>query len=382
MNPPLPFSNRIRSVEASGTVRFSSLLQQLRKEGRDIIDLAIGEPMEPVPNGIIAATCRALEKGDYRYGPSGGITELRQAVAERFDGWNMHNTLITNGSKQGLYQAFQVICNPGDEVLVLTPCWGSFIHQIRLAGSVPVLVNCGDDHQPDVDAIQAALSPRTRAILVNSPNNPTGAVYSWDHLKAISALCLENDLYVVTDEAYEDFVFDGGLFRSLFEIESLRNRLMVMRSFSKGFSMTGFRIGYTAGPEPLIREMDKLQSHLTGNPCTFAQHGALAAMGLGGEWLTAQKTRYERKRDLAYSGVQEKLDCVRPQGAFYLFADFAKRYPGRFQSSEAFSEQLLEEVGVAVVPGSVFGSDRHVRISFAAVESTLRDGIERIGAFL
>jgi aspartate aminotransferase len=338
--------------------------------------------MEPPPDVIIAATRRAMERGDYRYGPSGGIAELRQAVAERFDGWGPANMLITNGSKQGLYQALQVICDPGDEILVLTPCWGSFIHQIRLAGGVPVLVTCGADHQPDVDALRTSLSPRTRAIIVNSPNNPTGAVYSWDHLKAMSDVCMENNLYAIADEAYEDFVFDGRPFRSLFEFEPMRDRLMVMRSFSKGFSMTGFRIGYTAGPEALIREMDKLQSHLTGNPCTFAQHGAMAAMGMGSEWVTERRARYEKKRDLAYAGIKRKLDCVRPQGAFYLFADFTQRDPKRFQSSEAFSERLLEETGVAVVPGSVFGSDRHVRISFAAAESTLREGIERIGAFL
>lgn len=374
-------SKRIRSIETSGTVRFSSLLHRLREEGRDIIDLAIGEPMEPPPDAVIDATQKALRDGHTRYGPAGGLPELRRVIAERFSGWAENNILVTNGSKQGLYEIFQVICDPGDEVILLTPCWGSFIHQVKLAGAVPIQVGTRD-HQPDIDGIRQAITPKTRAIVVNSPNNPTGAVYPAETLAAIAAISLENGLIAVSDNAYEAFVYDGPKDANLFDIEDLRKQLVVMGSFSKGFIMTGFRMGYTAGPSALINEMEKLQSHLTGNPCTFAQYGALASLALDADWLETQRQRYRHKRDSAYGEVTQWFDCVKPQGAFYLFAAFDDRHPGRFGNSEDLSTFLLEQAGVAVVPGAVFGSDRHVRISFAAREAELSEGLKRIGTVL
>lgn len=377
----LPLSRRIRSIETSGTVRFSGLLHRLREEGREIVDLAVGEPMETPPDAVIEATRKALEDGLTRYGPAGGLPELRRILAGRFQGWDENNIVISNGSKQGLYEIFQAICDPGDEVILLSPCWGSFIHQVRLAGAVPVLIPTRD-HQPDIDRIREAVTSRTRAILVNSPNNPTGAVYPRETLKDIGDLCVKHGLYAISDEAYEDYVYDDLDISSLFDIEDLREQLVVVRSFSKAFIMTGFRVGYAAGPAFLIREVEKLQSHLTGNPCTFAQHGALAALELDRTWLGKQNEQYQKKRDLAFAYVTRWFDCIRPQGAFYLFADFESRFPGRFDSSEALSEYLLDRAGVAVVPGSVFGSDRHVRISFAALEARIKQGFERIGKVL
>jgi aspartate aminotransferase len=376
----MKFSDRINQIQESGTVQFTVLLQQLRKEGRDVIDLAVGEPPFDTPSNVIEATQKALADGRTKYGPVAGLQALKRALAQQFDGYDEKNIIISNGSKQCLYSIFQIICNPDDEVIIPRPYWVSFPQQVKLAGGRPIFVDT-HDHQLDCEKIEAAISPRTRAILVNSPNNPSGAVYPARDLTEIARIAAKYRLYIIADEAYDFYVYDGLKAESLFAIKEIRPQLIVTRSFSKGFNMTGFRLGYMAASRDIISAINRLQSHLTGNVCTFVQHGALAALGMKNEELSGWRLDLERKRDYAYSKISGLFDCVRPGGAFYLFPYVARRLDKGMTSAD-FAGRLLDQHGVAVVPGEEFGTPGHVRISYAVSEDSLVDGLARIAEAL
>ena len=275
---------------------------------------------------------------------------------------------------------FQVICDPADEVIIPLPYWVSFIEQVKLAGGKPVPV-ATKNHQLDCEAIEEAITPRTKAILINSPNNPSGAVYPMTDLQKIARLADDHGLFVVADEAYNSFVYEESVLASLFDIETARNRLIVTRSFSKSYSMTGFRIGYIAAPEKVIAALSKIQSHLSGNVCTFAQYGALAALSLDNDLLSARQTELRQKRDTAFKTVSRLFDCIKPQGAFYLFPDVSKALKND-ETSEELARRILKQAGVAVVAGEAFGMAKHLRISYAVSEENLKNGLERIAEVL
>jgi len=372
----MKLSDKIQSIAGSQTVAFTGLIQQLRLSGRQIIDLAVGEPQFDTPAVVIDATKNALDARRTRYGPVNGLSELRTRLAERFSGYDIDNILITNGSKQALFMIFQAICDPADEVIIPVPFWVSFVEQVKLAGGKPVLVDT-KEHQLNVEAIERAITPRTKAILINSPNNPSGAVYPLCDLVKIARLAAHHNLLIVADEAYEGFVYDGCKHVSLHEIETVRNRTIVTRSFSKSYGMTGFRIGYIAAAAPIIAALAKIQSHLSGNVCTFAQYGALAAPSMDDNWLIARQAEMQRKRDVAYQYASQIFKCIKPRGAFYLFPDVSSVLkPG--QTARVLVEHLLEEAGVAVVAGEAFGMEKHLRISFAVSEENLKTGLERM----
>jgi aspartate aminotransferase len=372
----LKLSNRIQSIEESKTARFIPLLDTLKRQGRSVISLAIGEPAYDTPSPVLDATKQALERQETRYGATAGLDELRNALASRFEGYGAENIVIFNGSKQALYTIFQAICDPGDQVIIPVPCWVSFAEQVKLAGGQPVFV-ATDNHQLDVDAITAAVGARTRAILINSPNNPTGAVYPEAMLEKIAHLAVAHDLFLVADEAYDFFVYDRSRCPSLYDLEAIRDRLIVTRSFSKQFAMTGFRVGYAAAPVAVAAALIRLQSHLSGNVCTFAQHGALAALEMDAQRLIQRREDLLHKRDLAFDQVSKFSTCIRPQGAFYLFPDISEHLRKNERSGD-FAARILETAGVAVVPGEDFGMDGHVRICFAAPDDQLLEAFKRI----
>jgi aspartate aminotransferase len=256
----------------------------------------------------------------------------------------------------------------------------SFPEQVKLAGGRPVFVDTCN-HQLDCEKIKRAITPKTRAILINSPNNPTGAVYPAEDLAGIAEIALERDLYLISDEAYSLFVYDGHKAASLFSFEDIRHRLIITRSFSKNYGMTGFRVGYIAAPHEFIQAVGRLQSHMTGNVCTFAQHGALAALGMDDHELEGWRAAMERKRDYAYRRAAELFDCLKPRGAFYIFPDVGRHLKDGMTSTE-FAGRLLENSGVAVVPGEVFGMAGHIRISYAVSEDRLVSGFDKIAEAL
>ena len=376
----MKLSAKIKSIAGSQTVAFTTLIQQFRGEGREIIDLAVGEPHFDTPDVIIDATKAALDARKTRYSPVNGISELRARLAEQFAGCDISNILITNGSKQALYMIFQLICDPGDEVIIPVPFWVSFFEQVKLAGGNPVTVRT-DNHQLNIEAIEQAVTPHTKAILINSPNNPSGAVYPMEDLQKIARLADDHNLFIVADEAYEAFVYDGHTHASLFDIEAARDRLVLTRSFSKNSAMSGFRVGYVAAPERIIVALSKIQSHLSGNVCTFAQHGALAALSLGGDLLSDRQAELQQKRDSAFETVSNLFECIKPRGAFYLFPDVTAALKNG-ETSEALARRILENAGVAVVPGEAFGLPNHLRISFAVLEKNLKIGLQRIAEAL
>ena len=369
-------SKRIQSIVGSKTARFIPLLDALRRQGRPVISLAIGEPTYDTPAPVIDATKRALDRQETRYSDMAGLMDLRTALAGRFDGAKAENIVVFNGSKQALYTIFQSICNPGDQVIIPVPCWVSFAEQIKLAGGEPVFVKTRD-HQLDIDAMAATVTTKTRAILINSPNNPTGAVYPRQGLEQIARLAIQHDLWVIADEAYDFFVYDNLPCASLYDLEAMRDRLIVTRSFSKHYAMTGFRVGYAVAPSAVAAAMVRLQSHLTGNVCTFAQHGAMAALEMDEELLMARRVDLQRKRDLAFDQVSGLFPCIRPQGAFYLFPDISSHLK-KAETSGDFAIRILEKTAVAVVPGEDFGMDGHVRICFAAPDDQLLEAFKRI----
>jgi aspartate aminotransferase len=376
----MKLSDRINSVEESQTNRFTQLLQQMRQQGRDVINLAVGEPQSETPPPVIEATKQALDQGMTRYGTVSGLQELKSGLAGQFDGYDDRNIIISNGSKQCLFSIFQVICNPSDEVIIPRPYWVSFAQQVLIAGGKPVFVDTSN-HQLDCEAIEQAITSKTRAILVNSPNNPTGAVFPYKDLKTIARLAIEHDLNIISDEAYGLFVYDGLKAPSPFEIESVRDRLIVIRSFSKTFNMTGFRIGYMAAPSDIIKAVSKLQSHLTGNVCSFAQHGALAALELDESQFTEWCIELEQKRDYAYEQTGRLFSCIKPEGAFYLFPNVRQQIKNGM-TAEDFASYILENAGVAIVPGEAFGMPGHIRISYAVTEENLKNGFKKISEAL
>jgi aspartate aminotransferase len=376
----MKLSDKIQSIAGSQTVAFTALIQQLRQEGRKIIDLAVGEPQFDTPAAVIDATKNALDAQKTRYSPVNGLSELRTRLAAQFSGYDIDNILITNGSKQALFMIFQVICDPADEVIIPTPFWVSFIEQVKLAGGKPVPV-VTKNHQLNCEAIERAVTPRTKAILINSPNNPSGAVYPMADLQKIARLADDHNLLIVADEAYNAFVYDGYVHASILDIESARNRVIVTRSFSKSYSMTGFRIGYVAAPGQIIAALSKIQSHLTGNVCTFAQYGALAALSLDGHLLSARQSELQQKRDMAFQYVSKLFDCIKPRGAFYLFPDVSTVLKND-EKSEVLAGRILKQAGVAVVAGEAFGMAKHLRISFAVSEENLKNGLEQIAEVL
>ena len=376
----MKLSDKIQSVAGSQTVAFTALIQQLRHEGKKIIDLAVGEPQLDTPAAVIDATKKALAAQKTRYSPVNGLSELRTRLAARFSGYDIDNILITNGSKQALFMVFQLICDPADEVIIPVPFWVSFFEQVKLAGGKPVLVGTRD-HQLDDDAIARAITPRTKAIVINSPNNPSGAVYPLADLKKIARLAADHNLFIVADEAYDAFVYDGYRHASMFDIEDVRGRTIVTRSFSKGYSMTGFRIGYVAASTRVIAALSKIQSQLSGNVCTFAQYGALAALALDGDLLIARQSEMQRKRDRAYQYASKLFGCIKPQGAFYLFPDVSKVLKDG-ETAQRLAERILKKANVAVVAGEAFGMAKHIRISFAVSEDELKKGFAQIAEVL
>ena len=376
----MKLSDRMKSIPGSQTVAFTTLIQQLRREGKEIIDLAVGEPQFDTPAPIIDATQNALAAQKTRYSPVNGLSELRMQLAAQFDGFDIQNILMTNGAKQALFMIFQAICDPADEVIIPVPYWVSFVEQVKLAGGRPVPV-ATQNYQLNVEAIEHAVTSRTKAILINSPNNPSGAVYPMAELQKIARLADDRNLFIVTDEAYNAFVYDGAAYASMFDIESVRDRLIVTRSFSKSYSMTGFRIGYVAAPGNIIAALSKIQSHLTGNVCTFAQYGALAALSLDEDLLSARQSELQQKRDMAFVSVSRMFDCIQPQGAFYLFPDVSTVLKND-ETAEALALRLLKQAGVAVVAGEAFGMPKHLRISYAVSQENLINGLKRIAEVL
>jgi len=382
-------SQRARALQPSLTLAIAAKAKQLRAEGRDICSLSAGEPDFDTPAFIRAAAAKALNDGHTRYGPAAGEPALREAIAAKLSQENRVATtaaqvLVTNGGKQALYNLFQVLLEPGDELLLPAPYWLSYPEMAQLAGaSVKLLPSDADQgFRLKPEQLEAAITPASRLLVLNSPGNPTGTVLSHAELEALAAvLRRHSQLLVVCDEIYEFLLAPGHQHHSFAAVApDLADRIFTVNGFAKGWAMTGWRIGWLAGAQPVIAAATALQSQSTSNVCTFAQYGALAAITGPRDCVHAMAEQFNERRALLSDRLMAMpgLKLQPPEGAFYAFPDVS-----HYQlDSMTLCNRLLDEVGLAVVPGVAFGDDRCIRLSCAASSETINDGLDRLQRFL
>ncbi|OGG53063.1 MAG: hypothetical protein A3F84_20780 [Candidatus Handelsmanbacteria bacterium RIFCSPLOWO2_12_FULL_64_10] len=382
-------AKRVAALESSATIAVSERAARLKAEGRDIVAFSAGEPDRDTPEHIRQAAVDAMRAGHTRYTATAGILALRAAIAQKLRRDNglsfaPEEVLVSTGGKHALFNVLASIVDDGSEVLIPSPYWTSYPEMVKAAGGVPVIVS-GDrarDYRIDAATLEKAVTPRTAAIVINSPSNPTGAVYPEAELREIALLARRREVVLVSDEIYEKLVYDGAAHVS--PARWAPERTVVINGVSKTYCMTGWRIGYAAGPREIVEAATRLQSQMTSNACSVAQHAALAALTGGEEFLVELREEYRRRRDLMVDGLSKipGLGVPRPPGAFYLFVNVSAHYRGAIKSSLDFCEALLDDVGVAVVPGSAFGEDRCVRFTFCVSPDRIRDGVGRLAAFV
>jgi aspartate aminotransferase len=382
-------SARAQALQPSLTLAIAAKAKQLRAEGRDICSLSAGEPDFDTPAFIRQATAAALEAGHTRYGPAAGEPALREAIAAKLSQENRVPTrpeqvLVTNGGKQALYNLCQVLLGPGDELLLPAPYWLSYPEIARLAGASVKLLpsDAAQGFRLQPEQLEAAITPASKLLVLNSPSNPTGMVLSRPELEAIAAVLRRHpQVAVVCDEIYEFLLAPGHEHHSFAAVApDLAERVFMVGGFAKGWAMTGWRIGWLAGPQAVVAAAAALQSQTTSNVCTFAQYGALAAVSGARDCVQTMAAEFNGRRALLSDGLRAiaGLQLLPPEGAFYAFPDVS----AHGLDSMTLCNRLLDEVGLAVVPGVAFGDDRCIRLSCAASPATIADGLERLERFL
>ena len=391
-------SPALSRVKPSSTMAVSAKARALARAGRDVIGLAAGEPDFDTPDNIKDAAIRAIHEGKTKYTDVDGLPELKAAVAAKFARENgltytPAQVNISPGGKPVIYNAMVATLAPGDEVLIPAPYWVSYPDMVLLAGGEPVFIptTAEDGFLLQPEALERAITPRTRWLILNSPSNPSGAAYTREALKALAEVLLRHpDVWVLTDDMYEHLLYDGFQFSTIAQVEpALYERTLTMNGVSKAYAMTGWRIGYAAGPEPLIKLMGKVMSQTTSNPCSISQYASVEALNGPQDFLAERSKAFERRRDLVVSMLNQApgLRCPRPEGAFYVYpsceALIGKRAPsGAVIGSDLdFTNALLDAEGVAVVQGEAFGLSPFFRISYATSDAVLEDACSRIQRF-
>ncbi|PAU97662.1 pyridoxal phosphate-dependent aminotransferase [Paracoccus salipaludis] len=391
-------SQTLSRVKPSPTIAMTNLARELAAEGRDIISLSAGEPDFDTPAHIREAGKAAIDAGHTRYTAVDGIPELKRAVADKFrreNGLDYAPGQITvgTGGKQILYNALMATLNPGDEVIIPAPYWVSYPDMVALGGGTPVIVtgSLENGYRITPEQLEAAITPKTKWVILNSPSNPTGAGYGESHMRALTDVLLRHPhVWVLADDIYEHLVYDNFRFVTPAQVEPrLMDRTLTMNGVSKAYAMTGWRIGYGAGPVELIKAMANVQGQSTSNPCSISQYAALAALTGPQDYIAESRAAFQRRRDLVVSGLNqcEGIDCPTPEGAFYVYPSIARLIGRRtpqgtvIADDRTFAMELLNATGVAVVFGEAFGLSPHFRISYAASDAQLADAIARIRGF-
>ncbi len=391
----MKLAQRLDGVKPSPTLAITAKANELKAKGVDVVGFGAGEPDFDTPQAIKDAAVKAIAAGYTKYTPTGGIPKLREAVAARIQAehgvaYKPSEVLVSCGGKHALYNLFQALLNPGDEVVIFTPYWVSYADMVRLAEGTPVLVETGpeSDFEPTPAQIQGAITPKTKAIIVNSPSNPTGAMFSRKTLETVIAAVKGKEILIVSDDIYDKLVYRGK-FENVLDLDpSLREQVALVNGVSKTYAMTGWRIGWTAGPQALVSAMQKLQDNSTSNASSIAQHAALAAVTLP---LEAEVEKMRQTFDLRRKHIVGRLNaipgvkCNEPSGAFYVFPDvralLSRKAPGQAEplgNDERFIAQLLDAHKVAAVPGSAFGAPGFMRLSFATSMEQIDKGLDRL----
>jgi aspartate aminotransferase len=380
-------SLRVQHLTPSLTLSIDAKAKAMKAEGIDVIGFGAGEPDFDTPEHIKAAAMGSLDAGFTKYTPAAGIPELRSAISEKLKSENgldyaPNQVIVTCGAKHACYNALLATINPGEEVLIPAPYWLSYPEMVRLVGGEPYIVNtkAANNYKITPDEIREAISPQTRMLILNTPGNPTGSVYSENELAAIAEVALDEDILILSDEIYEKLIYGNAKHVSIGSFsKEVYNQTITVNGFSKPYAMTGWRLGYVAAPAGIAKTIESLQSHSTSNPTSFAQKGALAAYKGPQECVAEMVAEYDKRRLRAMEildGVS-KLSYVKPEGAFYILVNISKTG----LNSTEFAEKLLNDKKVAVVPGIAFGDDETVRISYATSMENIEEGLKRIAAF-
>jgi len=391
----LQITERAKNIEPSATLSISARAKALQKQGRDIISFSAGEPDFDTPSVIKEEAKKAIDEGFTKYTPTSGIPELKEAISKKLEGENglfysPREIIVSCGAKHSLFNAILTLCNPGDEVLLPKPYWVTYLEQIKLAGGKPVFLEPSPaTFTAGIEEIRKALTPCARILILNNPSNPTGVVWEEEELEKIAELAKEQDLVVISDEIYERLTYDGAKVRSIATFPEMKERTIVINGVSKTFSMTGWRIGYAAGPQEVIEAMERLQDHSTSNPTSISQRAAWRALQTDPCLVEEMVEKFNERRKLIMQHLSEipSVTFPTPRGAFYIFANFSSYLGKSFQeksinSSLELAELLLEKAQIACVPGIAFGMEGYLRFSYAASEENIENGMKRLKDFI
>ncbi|WP_077299715.1 pyridoxal phosphate-dependent aminotransferase [Virgibacillus pantothenticus] len=389
----MELANRVKTLTPSSTLAITAKAKELKQQGHDVIALGAGEPDFNTPEPILRAAEKAMNQGMTKYTPSGGIVELKQAIVDKFKTDNQldytnDQIIVTTGAKHALYTLFQVLLNEDDEVIIPTPYWVSYPEQVKLAGGTPVFVPAKEenDFKLTPQELEAAITEKTKAIIINSPSNPTGMMYNKTELKQLGDICVKHDVLIVSDEIYEKLIYSGEDHVSVAQLSpELKAQTIIINGVSKSHSMTGWRIGYAAGPVEIIKAMTSLASHSTSNPTSIAQYAALAAYQMDGSFNEEMKGVFSERLEKLYQLLNDLpgVTCLKPEGAFYLFPNVKEAvHNNGFANVDDWAKALLEEEKVALIPGSGFGAPNNVRLSYATSMEALEEAAKRIKQFI
>ncbi|WP_078409378.1 pyridoxal phosphate-dependent aminotransferase [Priestia abyssalis] len=389
----MKLAKRVSALTPSSTLAITAKAQELKAAGHDVIGLGAGEPDFNTPEHILEAAAKAMNEGHTKYTPTGGLASLKEAIIKKFEqdqglAFTPAEVIVCSGAKHALYTLFQVILDEGDEVIIPTPYWVSYPEQVKLAEGVPVYIEGREENSFKItpEQLEEVITDKTKAVIINSPSNPTGMLYTREELQALAEVCIKHDILIVSDEIYEKLVYDGNEHVSIAQLSpELKEKTIIINGVSKSHSMTGWRIGYAAGNKEIIKAMTNLASHSTSNPTSVAQYASIAAYNGTQEPVEMMRQAFEERLNI----IHEKLiqipgfSCIKPQGAFYLFPNAieAAKLTG-FETVDAWVEAILEEEKVALVPGSGFGAPENVRLSYATSLDVLEKAIERIQNFM
>ena len=390
-------SKKAKSISPSITLEITGKANELKAQGVNVMSFAAGEPDFNTPKNIIEAAVKAMEAGHTKYTKTAGIVELRKAICKKLQQENNLNyseeqIVVSTGAKQCLANTFLAILNKGDEVILQNPCWVSYTELIKLADGVPVIVNCdeNDGYKLSAKNIEKAVTSKTKAILLNSPHNPTGIVYNKNELEEIAQIAKKYNLIIISDEIYEKLIYDGEEHVSIASLsEDAYERTIVINGLSKTYAMTGWRVGYTASSAKLAKIMSSVQSHMTSNVCSISQYAALEALTGPQDSINMMKNAFEERRNFMMKKLEEidEVSFIKPQGAFYIMVNITyfigKSINGvKINNSIEFAKMLLEEEKVAVIPGAAFGLENFIRLSYATSMEVIEEGLDRIKSFL
>jgi aspartate aminotransferase len=379
---------RVSQVTPSITLAIAAKAKAMKAEGIDVCSFSAGEPDFDTPAHIKAAAAKALDEGKTKYGPAAGEPKLREAIAHKLKhdnglNYKAENVLVTNGGKHSLYNLIVALIDPGDEVIIPSPYWLSYPEMVTLVGGKSVIVetDASTGYKITPEQLKKAITPKTKLFVLNSPSNPTGMVYTPGEIKALAQVIVDADIYVVSDEIYEKILYDGAEHISIGSLgEEIFSRTLISSGFAKGYSMTGWRLGYLAGPVEIIKAASTIQGHSTSNVCTFAQYGAIAALESSQDCVEEMRQAFAKRRQVMFARLNAipGLSTAKPDGAFYLFPDISKTGLKSLEFCDAF----LAEHQVALIPGVAFGADKNVRLSYATDMTTIEKGMDRLEKFV